>query len=252
LSRFPERLREDLLRLGLSDYEARAYLSLLTEGPLTAMELSRRAEIPRSKVYEVLGRLEGKGWINPGEGRPAKYSARHPREALYIWRSIRDREMRKYEEEALDELENVSSAVQEKEDILIIIGLEAALSSVIGILGRCDEDIFVAIPEELTEGLDELLGALVGRRGRTSVLAPNVDVARSIKRRLPGALVRVKGDMFGGGAICGASEVALLLGRGRGDSGQYLTIRADHPGLAALARSYFEHLWSLASDSDVE
>ena len=248
MSRFPERLRENLQRLGLSDYEARAYLTLLADGPLTAMELSRRADIPRSKIYDVLGRLEEKGWINPGEGRPAKYSARHPREALYVWRLMRERETRRYEDEVLEELERFSSAVQEKEDILIIMGLEAALSSVLGVIGRCEDEVFLAVPEEVGPALDELVRALMGHRGKISVLASNRELARAIKRRLPGALVRVKGDMFGGGVICGASEVVLLLGRGRGDAGQYLTIKADHPGLAALARRYFEHLWSLAED----
>jgi len=245
LSKFPERLREDLMRLGLSDYEIRAYLALLTEGPLTAMELSRKGVIPRSKVYEVLGKLEGKGWISPGEGRPAKFSARHPREATMVWRSIRERDLRRYEEEALEELERLSSNAQEREDIIIVIGVEAALSSITNILSRCDDDIFVAIPPELTEGLEDVMRAMSGRRGRISVLAPSEEVARKISGRLPGAVVRVKDDMFGGGAICGTSEVALLLGRGRGGR-QYLTISADHPGLAALARSYFEHLWSLA------
>ncbi|MGC9191574.1 MAG: TrmB family transcriptional regulator [Conexivisphaera sp.] len=220
---------------------------------MTAMEVSARAGIPRSKVYEVLGRLEDKGWISSDDDRPARYSARHPREAVYIWRSIREKEMRRYEEEALEEMERLSSAVQEREDVLIIVGLEAALSSIVGLLSRCDDDIFVAVPPELTEGLDELLGALGRPRGRgtVSILTPDEEVARRVSERLSGALVRVKEDMFGGGAICGTSEVALLLGRGRG-GGQYVTIRADHPGLAALARSYFGHLWSLARDPSGE
>ncbi|MFP3285394.1 MAG: helix-turn-helix domain-containing protein [Nitrososphaeria archaeon] len=238
-------MRKDLYRLGLSEYEARAYLSLLTEGPLTATELCSRAGIPRSKVYEVLRRLAEKGWVNPGDGRPARYSARHPREAIYIWRSIREREIRKYEEEALEELERLSAAVQEREDILMIMGLEAAVSTIARMLEQCDEEVFLALPPELTEGLDDLLRPMRGRGSKASVLAPSDEVALRVLEELPGALVRVKDDMFGGGAICGTSEVALLLGRGRA-GGQYLTIKADHPGLAALAKNYFEHLWSLS------
>jgi len=42
---------------GLSNYEARAYLTLLRHGALNGYELSKRAQIPRANVYAVLGRL---------------------------------------------------------------------------------------------------------------------------------------------------------------------------------------------------
>ncbi len=249
MSRLPESLREGLLKLGLSDYEARAYVALLLRGPMTAVELSREADVPRSKVYEVLGKLERKGWIGPGEGRPARYSARHPREAIYAWRSIREKEMRKVEEEVLEELEGMVRSVQEREDLIIIVGLDAAIAGMRGIAEKCEEDIYLAIPGESAEGLDDLLEAVRRCGSRKYVLAPAPDVARVLRRKLPGALIRVKGDMFGGGLICGSSGVVLLLGRERG-GGQHVAIKADHPGLVALARSYFEHLWSLAEDAD--
>ncbi|MBI4697552.1 MAG: TrmB family transcriptional regulator [Nitrospirae bacterium] len=47
-----------LTQLGLSEYEATAYVSLLKEGPLTAYEISKKSGIPSSKVYEVVKKLE--------------------------------------------------------------------------------------------------------------------------------------------------------------------------------------------------
>ena len=58
-----EKLRRALHNLGLTDYEMRAYISLLKAGKLTASELSEVAGVPYSKIYDVLENLEKKGWI---------------------------------------------------------------------------------------------------------------------------------------------------------------------------------------------
>lgn len=52
-----------LAELGLSEYEGKAYLSLLRESPATAYEISKHSGIPTSKIYEVLKKLTGKGMI---------------------------------------------------------------------------------------------------------------------------------------------------------------------------------------------
>ncbi len=44
----------ELRDLGLSEYEARAYRSLLGAGPTTAKELSDASGIPIGRVYDVL------------------------------------------------------------------------------------------------------------------------------------------------------------------------------------------------------
>ncbi|MGH7146197.1 MAG: TrmB family transcriptional regulator [Planctomycetota bacterium] len=44
--------------LGLTEYQAKAYLALLEHHPVTGYELAKRSGIPRSKIYEVLDRLQ--------------------------------------------------------------------------------------------------------------------------------------------------------------------------------------------------
>lgn len=56
-------LLEQLTALGLTEYEARVYLALLTDYPATGYQISKLAGIPRSMVYEALGRLEGRGAV---------------------------------------------------------------------------------------------------------------------------------------------------------------------------------------------
>jgi sugar-specific transcriptional regulator TrmB len=54
---------EDLRALGFTEYEAKVYLTLLRINPATGYELSKRSGVPRSMVYEALGRLEGRGAV---------------------------------------------------------------------------------------------------------------------------------------------------------------------------------------------
>ncbi|MBT4503944.1 MAG: TrmB family transcriptional regulator, partial [Gemmatimonadetes bacterium] len=50
----------------MSDYEARAYASLMRCQPATAYELAKQAGIPSSKIYEAVKRLQAKGLAQPG------------------------------------------------------------------------------------------------------------------------------------------------------------------------------------------
>lgn len=54
-------LLEQLAALGLTEYEAKVYLALLGENPATGYQLSKSSGVPRSMVYEALGRLEARG-----------------------------------------------------------------------------------------------------------------------------------------------------------------------------------------------
>ena len=77
-----ESLAAGLAEFGLSQYEARAYVALLAEGTATAGELAYRAEIPRTKVYPVMLRLEKKGLATVGGKKPVTCSAVPPEESL--------------------------------------------------------------------------------------------------------------------------------------------------------------------------
>lgn len=52
---------DKLVRIGFSEYEAKAYLALLRKNPVTGYELSKQSGVPRSMIYEVLGKLALRG-----------------------------------------------------------------------------------------------------------------------------------------------------------------------------------------------
>ncbi len=71
-----------LVELGLTRYEASAYLALTRRGRATGAEVARLAALPRQRIYDVLDALVGRGLATVTPGRPARYVAVAPQEAL--------------------------------------------------------------------------------------------------------------------------------------------------------------------------
>ncbi|MEA2537765.1 MAG: HTH-type transcriptional regulator, sugar sensing transcriptional regulator [Chloroflexota bacterium] len=71
-------LAERLIRLGLTSYEARAYVALTRRESYTAAQVSRQAALPRQRIYDVLGSLVAKGLATTRPGTVVKYAATAP------------------------------------------------------------------------------------------------------------------------------------------------------------------------------
>ncbi len=69
-----ENIYKELQKLGFSQYECKAYVGLLKHSPVTGYEISKRTGVPRSMIYEVLGKLLDKGAVYTVPSEPVKYS----------------------------------------------------------------------------------------------------------------------------------------------------------------------------------
>ncbi len=69
--------------LKLTDYESRAYITLLISGPLKISKLSQLAKIPRSKCYTVVKSLMSKGLAYEVSDKPLTVGARDIKEVAY-------------------------------------------------------------------------------------------------------------------------------------------------------------------------
>ncbi len=71
-----------LEEFGLSRYESLAYVALITKGTVSASELAYYAEIPRTKVYPVLLKLEKKKLAIISKSKPIMCTAIAPEDAF--------------------------------------------------------------------------------------------------------------------------------------------------------------------------
>lgn len=90
-----------LQKLGLSEYESKAYAVLSVLGPTKAGEISIQADVPQSKIYEVLTNLMRKQLVEVLEGRPKEFKAVAPGIIVRSLMSEKEQEMKALKEQAL-------------------------------------------------------------------------------------------------------------------------------------------------------
>lgn len=110
-------LLDQLAALGLTEYEAKVYLALLSENPATGYQISKSSGVPRSMVYEALGRLEARGAALKSEEEkatlytpvsPAQLLDRYEREARERAAALRTELLPLYQQERTGRLWNFS------------------------------------------------------------------------------------------------------------------------------------------------
>ncbi|MBI4360770.1 TrmB family transcriptional regulator [Candidatus Micrarchaeota archaeon] len=101
---------ESLRRLGLNQYEAKAYGALCSHGSQTVGMLSERADVPRARSYDVLMSLQEKGFVSMQQGRPVRYSAMPLDEAVVTLRKQKQASL--FDE--LQKIEEISKSLSSK------------------------------------------------------------------------------------------------------------------------------------------
>ena len=75
-------LTVSLEEFGLSNYEARAYVTLISKGTISASEVAYYSELPRTKVYPILLKLEKKKLAIISKSKPRMCTAIAPEDAF--------------------------------------------------------------------------------------------------------------------------------------------------------------------------
>jgi HTH-type transcriptional regulator, sugar sensing transcriptional regulator len=70
---FMEEIYKELQRLGFSQYEIQVYTEVLKNFPITGYEISKRSDVPRAMIYEVVAKLLKKGAVYTATLVPLTY-----------------------------------------------------------------------------------------------------------------------------------------------------------------------------------
>ncbi|MDP7282383.1 MAG: helix-turn-helix domain-containing protein [Candidatus Undinarchaeales archaeon] len=87
-----------LRRLGLTEYQARVMIVLFCKHETTAKEICKYGGLPNSKVYQVLKRLEDKGFVSYNYTSPREYVGMRPGKALNMLLKKQEKELDKLKE----------------------------------------------------------------------------------------------------------------------------------------------------------
>lgn len=137
------RLQRELTELGFTEYEARVYLALLKDSPATGYQISKGSGVPRSMVYEALGRLDLRGAVmSTRSGRTTLYRPVPP-----------DMLLDRYEagqRELINSLRSGLAEVNHRElgaFIWRIRGVEQVRMYMRQMIDTCGEELFLVLPD---------------------------------------------------------------------------------------------------------
>ena len=129
--------------IGLTMYEAQAYVTLTSLIESTAFEIAEKSGIPRSKIYDVLNSLNKKNYIEIEDGRPLTYIVKSPVEVLSREKDRIDNEL----DDTISRLTNVyeNGMSQVQAPIWRIYGVEKIIDQETEIIKRAKNTVNMRI-----------------------------------------------------------------------------------------------------------
>ena len=247
-----------LTRLGLTSYEAKAYLTLIRRDSFTAAQVARQSGLPRQRIYDVLGSLVQKGLAAARPGTVVKYAATPPDLAIELLLASHRDQLARMEHDAkemVSDLKPAFEAGQEQSDPLEYIEVlrdrRAINERFAELQGAVKREILVFTkppyatpPQENVEGL-KVIGAHSARSLYEFSVFDDPAVMRGVQRfvesgedarfvpSLPLKLVIIDETivMFGmEDPVAGSSELTIVV--------------VEHRSLAKILKTAYEAIWA--------
>lgn len=229
-------MHKHLMNIGFSEYEAKSYISLLANNPITAYEVAKLACIPTSKVYEVIGRLLEKGYIIEIEkDGKKKYVPMHPDDLVSAYKTKMDNTL-----SILQDRLNCISSEKDVSYIWNITDYDYLLEKGKKIIDEASNSLLVSIwPEEYRLLLPNLEKSIKGGVNAAIIYfgkAAN-PIGRLYEHPISDTIYSEKG---GRGLVIVADSQEVLFGR-IDDSMAVQGANSMNEGFVAMAEDYIKH-----------
>jgi HTH-type transcriptional regulator, sugar sensing transcriptional regulator len=223
---------EQLTDVGLTSYEAKAYVALAGLGPSEPKRVANDAKIPYPSAYTALKTLESKGWVEQVVKKPVTYRAKKPANVKAMVSSRL--------EDTFKELQKVyrSEPTEEAELVFTLRGVDGVLNKIYEMLRGAKESVIVVAPAMGLEDakIMELLADAMKRGVKIRVICD--EEAEGLLP--PGAEIR-RGNQVAFDLLVD-DKVALI---GLPDHSACGWI--DSPAVASHFKQFLELLWSTSS-----
>lgn len=151
----------DMLRsIGLTKYEAIVYVTLLSLGEASALDIVRSSGIPHPRVYDILASLNRRGLIEYTGGKPKKYRAIDPEIALDV--------LKERINERIDRLKvelskiRVSERVEEP-SVWVLYDADSIIAKMREYIDNAKYEVLLAIPTNVFRRVVDSVKRCVGR-----------------------------------------------------------------------------------------
>lgn len=151
-----------LEKLGFSSYEARVYIGLLRDNPITGYQLSKLSGVPRSRIYETLERLTTNGYATALLSEPAEYVPLAPDDLLSHLGQEFDNTLASLKAS----VEDIPSAVQ-SDSIWTLRSRETILAKMREMISKAQQTVYLVGWTQAVEQVKDVLETVTVRGVRT-------------------------------------------------------------------------------------
>ena len=250
---------QSLMKLGLTEYEARIYVVLTKMGPRNASEISFLGKVPRPKTYGAIRGLESKGLLRIVPGKPERYMAVSPNDVLV---PLVDK-LNKETTECVNVVENLAMAFEsskyvytekpyERYDLWSVRGRDKVYKRVQDMISEAKVNVFFTTTANglvrIYKAQSEVLEKAAQRGAKVKVVAPvnqgNASVARELAEVIEVRNVTVPIMHF---ASADSAEIIFLEDipdDTNVNAGQDVATWTNDPLLVKSHEKIFETIWS--------
>ncbi|QGA54786.1 TrmB family transcriptional regulator [Sulfolobus sp. E5-1-F] len=219
---------------GISKSELKVYSYLLIYGRATAREVSNKLSLPYTKVYNILSKLEGRGWVIKIDKRPAVYEAIPLRD---VWNKIKitfQEKLDEFEKQFIEPISTIFSSNMAYN--IVVIPRDNIMDSALRLLKDYSKMYLVAISyqEFVRSDIIDILKAN-SLKAETKII-----VDKSVNfPEIASVQVKRAQSLFGSGIITSDSILLII------KNNDVLTgLFSNHKYLIDIGTVYFNHLWS--------
>ncbi|MHA1289198.1 MAG: TrmB family transcriptional regulator [Candidatus Thorarchaeota archaeon] len=234
-----------LKQLGLTEYETQAYLALVDGGQMSASDVSAKSKVPFSRIYDILGKLEEKQFIQVQKSRPSMYVAKSPTELVAIIKLDWEERLKESSSIVVEELQPLfeKETKQTPRDVWVIHGRAAILAKAMEMFDAAKEVVLLSLPsfDMGDEDVDTIVERVLNVKADVRILTSAIN--EGLKALIPdNFVVRTRERVFGAGLVVDNKFTLIMLAGGEQNQ-EFLGIYSSHSVFAAMANSYFESLW---------
>lgn len=256
----PEKVKESLRSIGLTDYEIAIYLTLISKGPMDARELSEASGVPYSRIYNILTQLEkDKKWIiKEEESRPSRYFAKSPDEALVIAKKQYNDEFDKHSNTVIHSLTPIYQSHDTPIKIALYIhrGRDVCIDRALSLINMAKNSIYLVSHDFLF--LDVFLEDMKKARARgvtdikLLVEEENLSdekIEELLEKYHEISEIRYRDQVFGSSIVIDEGEDAfIILSQKFFQKRSFFGVLTDHVAFGPASNYYFSYLYNTASE----
>ncbi len=249
---------QSLMKLGLTEYEARIYVVLTKMGPRNASEISFLGKVPRPKTYGAIRGLESKGLLRIVPGKPERYMAVSPNEVLIPLVE----KLNKETSECVAVVENLTMAFEsskyvytekpyERYDLWSVRGRDKVYKRIQDMIGEAKVNVFFNTTANglvrLYKAHSEVLERAAQRGAKVKIAAPVNQMNSSVARELA-EVIEVRNAVTPMVRFISADSAEIIFTEDLPDdtnvsAGQDVATWTNDPLLVKAHEKIFEQVW---------